>query len=77
MPKYKLHPNPQGSIADVKAKGVWRDGRWHLELSRKLDTGHSDDTQFALKQAVRGGIAVFDASSEDDHIISETLLFQF
>ncbi len=77
MPKYKLHPNPQGSIADVKAKGVWHDGSWHLELSRKLNTGHSDDTQFVLNQAVRGGIAVFDASSEDDHVISKTLLFQF
>jgi hypothetical protein len=77
MPKYELLPDPQGSIADVKAKGAWRDGNWHLELSRKFDTGHDDDTQFKLNQAVRGGIAVFDASSENDHVISETLLFQF
>lgn len=77
MPKYELFPNPSGSIADVKARGIWRNGIWQLELSRKLDTGHSDDAQFVSRQTVRGGIAVFDASSEENHIISETLVFQF
>jgi len=77
MPKYELFPNPQGSIADVKANGIWRNGSWYLELSRKLDTGHSDDARFMPKQAIRGGIAVFDASPDESHIISETLVFQF
>lgn len=77
MPKYELFPNPSGSIADVKARGIWRNGSWHLELSRKLDTGHSDDAQFFSSQTVRGGIAVFDASPDESHIISETLVFQF
>ncbi len=40
MSRYKFTKNPQGSVADVKAKGVWKDGKWTLELSRKLDTGH-------------------------------------
>jgi len=77
MPKYQLHAKPEGSIADVKAKGVWKDGYWQLELRRKLDTGHNDDVKFVLGQSVRGGISVFDASENDNHIISETLLFQF
>jgi len=77
MPKYLLLANPQGSITDVKARGVWLDGSWRLELSRRLDTGHSDDVRFVLDQAVRGGIAVFDASENEDHFISKTLLFQF
>jgi len=33
MPRYEVNLNPQGSIADVRANGVWRDGRWYLELS--------------------------------------------
>jgi len=77
MPKYELAAQPQGSIADVRAKGVWQNGFWRLELSRKLDTGHIDDVRFELNQSIRGGIAVFDASENDNHIISETLLFQF
>lgn len=38
---------PDGSRADVKAKGAWNDGRWTMEFGRKLDTGHTDDIQFA------------------------------
>lgn len=77
MPKYELASQPQGSIADVKAKVVWQNGVWRLELSRKFDTGHIDDVRFELNQSIRGGIAVFDASENENHIISETLLFQF
>lgn len=77
MPKYELLANPQGSITDVSAKGIWSEGHWQLELGRKFDTGHIDDIRFALGQLVRGGIAVFDASSNENHIISKTLLFQF
>ena len=45
MPRYR-HRQPQGSRADVRAKGVWADGRWTIEFSRKLDTAHVDDVQF-------------------------------
>lgn len=41
---------PSGSRADVRAKGQWIDGYWHLEFSRPLQTNHSDDLQM-----VRGG----------------------
>jgi hypothetical protein len=34
---------PDGSRADVLAKGVWKDGAWTIEFSRKLDTGNNDD----------------------------------
>ncbi|MBI4844627.1 MAG: hypothetical protein HY809_09985 [Nitrospirae bacterium] len=37
---------PEGSRGDVKAKGEWADGVWTIEFSRKMNTGHSDDTQF-------------------------------
>jgi len=34
---------PEGSAADVKAKGHWDRGRLTVEFSRKLDTKHPDD----------------------------------
>lgn len=46
LPKY--YPRqPQGSHADIRAKGVWHDGRWTIEWRRKLHTGHDDDIAFA------------------------------
>ncbi len=47
MAKYK-NVTPQGSRADVRAKGVWENGIWTLEFSRKLQTYNSDDIQFNL-----------------------------
>lgn len=77
MSKYAMSTDPQGSIADIKAKGVWREGDWHLEISRKLNTRHADDVIFQPGQSVRGGIAVFDGTGDDDHRVSDTLIFQF
>lgn len=37
---------PDGSKADVRAKGIWKDGRWTVEFERKLDTGNDDDVRF-------------------------------
>ncbi len=78
MPKYILARDPQGSAADVKVKGVWSDGKWCLEIKRKMDTGHSDDVVFpASGGTVVGGVAVYDHSGDDDHVISDNLVFQF
>ncbi|MEH6578215.1 MAG: ethylbenzene dehydrogenase-related protein [Amphritea sp.] len=77
MPKYILNAEVAGSVADIEAKGRWREGRWHLEMSRKLNTGHSDDVVFVPGTSVKGAIAIFEASESDDHGISQTLIFQF
>ncbi len=77
MPKYILYPNPQGSVADIRAKGVWQNGVWHVEMVRKLRTGHQDDVEFKQGVAVKAGIAVFNATGDDDHTVSDTLIFQF
>ena len=45
MPRY-VNRLPEGSRADVRAKGMWNDGYWTVEFSRKLNTGHADDVQF-------------------------------
>lgn len=39
---------PEGSRADIKAKGVWKNKTWTIELGRKLNTGHNDDVQFDI-----------------------------
>jgi len=78
MPKYVINPDISGSIADVKAKGVWDNGMWTLELARKFDTGdHDVDVVFKSGAAVKGAIAVFDGVGDWHHSNSDTLLFKF
>ncbi len=78
MPKYIINSDISGSIADVKAKGVWADGMWTLELERKLDTGDQGaDVVFKTGSSVKGAISVFDAVGDWHESISDTLLFKF
>lgn len=73
----ELTRGPKGSIADVAAKGVWKDGFWHLELSRLLHTGHDDDVTLAGIDTKRGQIAVFNKGFAEHKSVSEELLFSF
>lgn len=50
---------PDGSRADVIAKGKWEKGFWTIEFERKLDTGHSDDVQFNLSKEYLFGVSIF------------------
>jgi len=77
MPKYILHKDTKGSIADVKAMGVWKDGQWTLELKRKRNTDHSDDVVFTKGTVVPASVALFDRSIDEHHNISGTFNFQF
>jgi hypothetical protein len=65
VPQY-LPATPTGSAADVRAKGVWKDGWWTLELERKLDTGHADDTRFDPGQHYRFAVATQDRTGDMD-----------
>ena len=77
MPKYIMNRNPQGSIMDVKAKGVWSNGVWTLEGCRQMNTGNADDVVFTKGGAIKGGIAIFNQSGDADHNHSETVTFQY
>lgn len=68
---------PSGSAADVAAKGKWAAGKWALEFSRALDTGHNDDVVFKPGQKLTGQIAVFNKGYAEHKSISEPLLFDF
>lgn len=49
---YPLETKWGGSRDDIAAKGIWNNGRWTVEMARRLDTGHSDDIQFKAKKGV-------------------------
>lgn len=65
IPQY-LPGTPGGSAADVRAKGAWSDGWWTLELERKLDTGHPDDTAFDTSKTYRMAVSVHDHTGDMD-----------
>lgn len=65
VPQY-LPGTPTGSAADVRAKGAWSNGKWTLELSRKLNTGHKDDTAFDLRRTYGMAVGVFDETGDMD-----------
>ena len=57
---------PTGSAADVRAKGEWADSNWTVEFSRKLDTGHDDDTRLSPTRNYRMALSVHDRTSGMD-----------
>ena len=73
MPRYEVNLTPTGSIADVLAKGVWRDGRWYLEMARDLDTGHSDDAVIPASGSIEIAVAAFNNVDGRKHSVSEVL----
>lgn len=77
LPGVALAANPSGSIVDVAAKGRWADGKWLVEMSRKMTTGHDDDVVFAPGAKIIGAIAVFNRSHSENKSVSGTLVFDF
>jgi len=65
IPQY-LPGTPSDSAADVRAKGTWAGGWWTLELARRLDTEHKDDTPFDLELVYRMAVSVHDRTGDMD-----------
>lgn len=73
--RYRLR-QPQSSRADIKAKGVWADGRWTIEFARALDTGNSDDVSFKnLRKSYGFGVSRFEIAGRPVESNSEQPLF--
>ncbi len=72
-----LAANPSGSIADVRAVGVWKDGYWHLEMSRLLNTGHDDDAVLGHGKTISSAIAVFNRAANEHKSVSDTINLVF
>jgi len=67
-----------GSMADVKAKAKWANGRWNLMLQRKLETSDKEnDVQFDTRKDFNLGIAVFNDSSRHNSYNSGPLKVKF
>jgi len=77
LPSINVSRESSGSVADVTAKGVWKDGFWMLEMQRLLDTKHDDDVRLFAGQKILGQIAVFNKSGDQHKSVSEPLLFSF
>jgi hypothetical protein len=77
IPGYMLNTSWTGSFADLKTKGVWKDGKWTVMISRKLKTGNDDDVQYNTRKKYPFAIAVFDNAHEHNSYNSEPLKLQF
>lgn len=76
MPRYEVNLSAKGSIADVEARGVWRDGRWYLEMSRILDTGNADDAVIPKAGQIEIAVAAFNDVDMRDHSTSGKIVLQ-
>lgn len=76
MPRYMVNTSATGSIADVEARGIWRNGRWHLELSRKLNTGNPDDAVIPKAGQIAIAVAAFNDVDMRDHSTSGKIILQ-
>lgn len=75
IPQYLPAKEVSGSKADIKSAAVWADGKWTLEMARKLDTGNSkEDTAFAHGKSYAAGAAVYDHTGDDHHSIGDWIL---
>jgi hypothetical protein len=73
VPRYTVRL-PQFSRADVKAKGVWKEGRWAIELARALATGNKDDVNFQNTDRTYGfGVSRYEIAGRPPEASDESL----
>ena len=60
LPRRVLRP-AEGGRADVLANSWWRDGRWTVELRRRLDTAQPDDKALVPGRTYVIGLGVFES----------------
>ncbi len=65
VPGY-VHRIPSGSVADIKAKGLWDEGFWTIEFSRCLNTGQEDDVQFQVKKEYFFGVSRYEIAGKKE-----------
>ena len=70
IPRY-IARTPSGSMADVTAKGSWKDGFWTVEFSRRLSTGDPADAVLAPGREIYFSVAVFNSREGIDHSTSK------
>ena len=68
---------PRGSLADVQGKGTHDGKGWTLEMSRKCNTGHDDDTVIDPAKDNICAIAILDDELYWDHSVSPVITLRF
>ncbi len=66
---------PEGSRADIRAKGVWQNGSWTIEFGRKLNTGNGDDIQFEVGQKYPFGVSRYEIAGRSPEPMSQQPLY--
>lgn len=67
-----------GDRGDVKIAGKWANGKWTVEITRKLVTGSKFDVQFDdLKKSYGFGVALFDNAQVRHAFVEQPLILQF
>lgn len=67
-----------GDRGDIKVGGKWANGKWTMEISRKLVTGSKTDVNFDdLKKTYGFGMGFFDNSQVRHAYIEAPLMLQF
>lgn len=74
LPRYNRQ-TPTGSRADIKAKGVWSDGRWTIEFARALDTGNVDDIQFSVSKSYLFGVSRYEIAARPAELGTDQPLY--
>ncbi|HHT9106486.1 MAG TPA: ethylbenzene dehydrogenase-related protein [Candidatus Wujingus californicus] len=68
---------PAGSLADVHGRGIHDGKNWTLEMSRKFNTGHSDDAVIDPTKENMCAIAVLDDELYWNHSVSPVITLRF
>ncbi|MBF0623862.1 MAG: hypothetical protein HQL82_03545 [Magnetococcales bacterium] len=74
VPKFRFQ-TPDGSRADVKAKGHWENGRWCIEFGRAFYTGNTDDLQFQRGTRNQFGISIYEIAGRPEDPTLDKPLF--
>lgn len=69
--------SPEGSASDVRSIGDWSGGRWIVEMSRVLRTGHADDIPFDTKGAYALAVNLLQGKNLNESPASEVLTLRW
>ncbi len=68
---------PSGSLTDIPGKGIHDGNGWTLEMSRKFNTGNSDDAVIDPEQTIICAIAVLNDELYFNHSVSQQISLRF
>ena len=67
-----------GDRGDIKFAAKWANGKWTMEIARKLVTGSKTDVNFDdLKKSYGFGVAFFDNAQVRHAVVKEPMVLQF